>query len=94
MNRTPKRFVVECDGATTETMCKGRVAWALERLIEAGPQGVTPIGCPGPRWAAYVHKLRRLGIHIATVPERHEGPFPGRHARYVLLTKVKAVGHG
>lgn len=66
----------------------GRVLWALERLAEAGPMGCTPITKPSPRWAAYVHTLRGLGVPIDTIHEKHEGEFPGTHARYVLRATV------
>lgn len=66
----------------------GRVLWALERLVHAGPRGCTPISEPAPRWAAYVHTLRGLGVPIETINEEHEGDFPGTHARYVLRATV------
>src|SRR3712207_1299776 len=69
----------------------GRDAWALQMLIEAGERGVTPIDVPGPRWSGYVFKLRRLGILIETIHEQHGGPFPGRHARYVLRSQVMVL---
>ncbi len=31
----------------------GRFAWALQKLIEAGDAGVTPLDAPGPRWSGY-----------------------------------------
>jgi hypothetical protein len=77
------------DGA--ELRFKGRFAWALARLIGAGENGCTPIDHPGPRWSAYVHKLRRSGLSIETLGERHSGPYPGRHARYVLRSPVEVV---
>jgi hypothetical protein len=46
---------------------------------------------PGPRWSGYVFKLRRLGILIETLHEQHGGPFPGRHARYVLRSPVMVL---
>jgi hypothetical protein len=64
----------------------GRDAWALQQLIFAGPRGCTPIDVPGPRWSAYVFNLRRDGLEIETMWEEHNGPYPGRHARYVLRT--------
>ncbi|MEI4473356.1 winged helix domain-containing protein [Frigidibacter sp. MR17.24] len=67
---------------------KGRVRWALEALLRAGPHGCTPISDPGPRWSAYIHDLRALGLSIETVNEDHGGPFAGRHARYVLASTV------
>lgn len=73
----------------------GREAWALHRLIEAGEVGVTPVSEPtGPRWSAYIHKLRRAGLEIETITETHGGPFPGTHARYVLHSKVSLSGGG
>lgn len=71
---------------------RGRLQWALERLIAAEHIGCTPINEPGPRWAAYVHDLRKLGVCIETITERHSGAFPGTHARYVLRSKVRE-GH-
>jgi hypothetical protein len=69
----------------------GRAAWALAALIAAGEKGCTPIDHPGPRWSHYIHELRRAGIAIETVEERHAGPYPGRHARYVLRSAVEVV---
>lgn len=66
----------------------GRDAWALRALAQAGTRGCTPIDTPGPRWSAYVHKLRKAGFTIETVHEQHEGPFSGTHARYVLRNEV------
>lgn len=66
----------------------GRDRWALDELRKAGPKGCTPIDNPAPRWAAYVHDLRALGVHIETLHEPHEGPFPGFHGRYVLRSTV------
>jgi hypothetical protein len=77
-------------GAYTLDIC-GRDEWALRQLMAAGPKGCTPIDNPAPRWSAYIHKLRRMGIDIETVDERHGGPFPGRHARYVLHSLVQAL---
>ncbi|OWU69385.1 hypothetical protein ATO2_09875 [Roseovarius sp. 22II1-1F6A] len=71
---------------------KGRVRWALEHLIDAGRNGCTPIERPGPRWAAYVYKLRGMGLRIETVTEAHEGDFSGNHARYVLRSRVQRLG--
>ncbi len=67
----------------------GRDAWALRELHRAGAKGVTPIDTPGPRWSGYVYNLRKLGLVIETVHERHDGAFPGTHARYVLHTELK-----
>lgn len=70
----------------------GRDEWALLALICAGEKGCTPIDNPAPRWSAYVHKLRNMGFDIETITERHGKPFPGNHARYVLLSKVTCLG--
>jgi hypothetical protein len=35
-----------------------------------------------------VYDLRKLGIVIETIRERHDGPFAGEHARYVLRSPV------
>lgn len=67
---------------------KGRDRWALENLMQAGPRGCTPIDHPGPRWSAYVFKLRKAGVSIETIHEPHDGPFPGNHARYCLRSSV------
>lgn len=68
-------------------LVKGRNAWALLRLIEAGPRGVTPVDEPaGPRWSAYIFNLRKMRFDVETVHEPHGGSYPGNHGRYVLHT--------
>ena len=69
----------------------GRDAWALQRLIEAGAAGCTPIDQPAPRWSHYVFKLRRAGIAVETITESHGGTYAGHHARYVLHTPVTVI---
>lgn len=70
----------------------GRFGWALKNLVDAGKRGCTPIDHPGPRWSAYVHRLRKdYGLVIETVNEAHDGPFPGSHARYLLHTEVEII---
>jgi hypothetical protein len=67
----------------------GRDAWALGELITAGAAGCTPIDNPGPRWSGYVHKLRIVyGLNVETITEMHGGEYAGKHARYVLRSKV------
>ena len=80
--------VITADGQEHCVLVHGRDRWALECLLAAGELGCTPIDHPGPRWSAYVFKLRRLGIEIETVHESHDGPFRGRHARYILKSQV------
>jgi hypothetical protein len=83
--------VTAADGSDTfQLTLRGRLRWALDRLRDAGPAGCTPITEPaGPRWAAYIHGLRILGVEIETCHEPHGGDFPGTHARYVLRSTVK-----
>lgn len=70
---------------------EGREAWALNTLIQAGERGCSTIDRPAPRLSAYVHKLRKAGLIIETINERHRGQFPGTHGRYVLRSEVKPV---
>jgi len=83
------------DGRDVPLVLIGRNAWALLQLIEAGSVGCTPITHPGPRWSAYVHRLRHgYGLTIETLHEAHAGPFPGNHARYVLRSAVEVLETG
>jgi len=75
-----------CEPFTIEA--KGREAWALDRLIQSGPAGCTPMTQPAPRWSAYVHRLRAQGVPIETLHEPHDGAFSGIHGRYVLRAQV------
>jgi len=77
-----------------EQRLNGRLAWALHALITAGQKGCTPLENPGPRWSGYVHRLRLAGLPIETIGECHAGPYPGRHARYVLRANVEIVSLG
>ncbi len=79
----------------SEIELSGRTAWALDRLIEAGARGCSPLSEPaGPRWAAYVHRLRGLGIGIATHHVPHGGNFPGCHGKYVLQSEIEIIPEG
>lgn len=69
----------------------GRNAWALMQLLTEGERGCTPRTHPAPRWSAYVHDLRQMGIDIETIHERHGGAFPGNHGRYVLRSFVNVL---
>jgi hypothetical protein len=85
-------LVYHDDGDPFEIRASGRFDWALDELIKAGPRGIIPMENPAPRWSAYIHGLRSLGIEIDTVMEPHEGPFPGKHGRYVLQSLVLKGG--
>ena len=85
------RYQIATDTGSFTVNVKGRDEWALNQLRRAGRAGCTPIDHPAPRWSAYVHKLRRMGLNIETVNERHGGRFPGRHARYVLHGRVEPL---
>jgi len=67
----------------------GRQAWALQQLVASGATGVTPLERPAPRWSDYILQLRRSGLNIETIPEKHSGLFSGMHGRYVLHDKLK-----
>ena len=69
----------------------GRDAWAFRQLKNADLRGCTPIDHPGPLWSSYVHKLRKAGFSIETVTEAHDGPFAGKHARYVLRSEATVI---
>ena len=91
MNRLSVHAEIHDGTETRAIVIHGRDAWALCELVKAGAKGCTPIEQPGPRWSGYVHKLRKLGIHVVTIDERHGGPLAGRHARYVLQSTVRIV---
>ena len=77
------------DGSKPFTISlKGREAWALDQLMEAGVKGCTPIANPAPRWSAYVFDLRERGVPIETIHEPHGGEFSGTHGRYILRAQV------
>jgi hypothetical protein len=70
---------------------KGRDAWALDALLQAGERGVTPIERPAPRWSHYIHRLRQAGLVVETIHETHAGAYAGHHGRYVLRSEVVVV---
>jgi hypothetical protein len=79
------------EGETVRTIVPpGRVGWALGELIAAGGTGITSMENPAPRLAAYIHKAKHVfGISIESLTETHDGPYPGKHARYRLLSRVE-----
>jgi hypothetical protein len=74
-----------------EVEARGRDAWLLARLLQAGEAGVSPIENVGPRSSHYAMKLRRKGLSIETKEERHGGAFAGAHGRYILRSRVEVV---
>ena len=90
--RKRKFLVVEADNTAREIALVGRNAWALGELISAGTLGITALDYPGARIAAYVHMLRsEYGLLIETVDQKHDGPFAGTHAKYILKSDVIAA---
>jgi len=86
------KYAIKRNGKHIRTVTvKGRQKWALDELNKAGATGCTPIHHPAPRWSGYVFDLRVLGIEIETIHERHSGPFPGTHGRYVLRDSIVEV---
>jgi hypothetical protein len=70
----------------------GRNAQILDLLIDRGAAGLSAAEvAPGVRLAAHIERLRKAGVPINTVHERHGGPFAGHHARYRLAREVKRV---
>lgn len=86
--------ITSSGGNQLQIVVSGRVKWALMELCRAGHLGCTPIDNPAPRWAAYIHTLREMGVEIETITEAHEGDFPGHHARYVLRCHVSKAWKG
>ena len=74
----------------------GRDLQTLQALAERSANGLSSLEFPAMRLAAYVFNLRELGLDIETIREKHDGPFPGWHGRYVLHSQVKIAGgnHG
>ena len=93
--RRPKLYCICNDHADkpTRILLRGRNVETLERLIIAGPCGITAADFKsGTRLAAYIFALRELGCSIETRMEAHEGLYAGRHARYILQSIVKRGG--
>lgn len=84
--------VRQADGDAIIFRASGRIRWALDNLRKAGGTGCTPILQPAPRWSAYIHSLREMGVAIETIYEKHDGDFPGHHGRYVLRCEVTKCG--
>jgi hypothetical protein len=80
-------YVYDCpDGSARIIKPADRDAWALGELIFAGAAGCTPIDNPG------VFKLKHVyGLNIESITEMHGGDYAGKHARYVLRSRVLFV---
>ena len=76
----------------TKHQIEGAYTLRLRMLARIDARLMTPIDHPGPRWSGYVHKVRKLGLQIEAMTERHGGPFAGHHARYVLCLRVCILG--
>jgi len=90
MKRHKVRFLLE-DNDPVDLIAVGRDGWALSQLLNAGETGLTTLQNPAPRWSHYVYKLRRMGVNIATINEKHGGPYSGTHARYILQSKIRVL---
>ena len=69
-----------------------RVVWTLkypDRWVVVKDQKLVGYGKNKLR---LYQRLRKRGIDIVTLPERHDGDYPGNHARYVLKSAVSLVG--
>lgn len=84
-------YAIQTETGETVVQVTGRDEWALKELMREGRRGCTPIDNPGPRWSAYVFNLREQDFDILTMREKHSGPYPGTHARYVLRSVVLEV---
>ena len=70
---------------------RGRIAQTLHKLAAAGERGVSSIENVGPRLSHYVFVLRRSGVGVVTIDERHGGAYAGEHGRYRLTVPVQIV---
>jgi hypothetical protein len=87
-----RRFAVfSGDGSMQILELDGRPGWALDEMINARAEGITAINYPGMRLADAVFKLRQAGLTIETIHEPHGGEFKGRHARYILKSRVERL---
>ncbi|WP_376873329.1 hypothetical protein [Albirhodobacter sp. R86504] len=81
-------ILAQGDEAGRTLSLKGRAAWMLNQLIDAGPQGLVTAQFPGVRISAHVLDLRMKGLLISTEYEPNGGEFKGRHGRFTLMSKV------
>jgi hypothetical protein len=68
-----------------------RAMFLLDALYRAGASGITTIEFPGVRVSAGILHLRRAGVDVQTIYEKHSGEFAGRHGRFVLRSRVEPI---
>lgn len=78
-------------GDPFSVLVKGRQAWMLKQLLQAGEEGFTSKDAPGARVSQYVRMLRLIGVPIVTFRVPHGGQFPGTHGVYVLDCQVRRI---
>jgi hypothetical protein len=93
-NRQTEAWTIVLPSGEARTVApKGRPAWLLSHLVDAGARGLSARDLPaGLRVSGYVHTLRRLGVPIATAHKAHGGPFSGHHAVYRLDCEAEPLG--
>jgi hypothetical protein len=72
---------------------EGQESRTLQALVAAGSAGITALEVStwALRLAHHVWKLKKLGVTIDTVREKHAGPAPGVHGRYILRNSIEIV---
>jgi hypothetical protein len=72
---------------------EGQEARTLAALYDAGPAGITALEMStwALRLAHYVMKLKKQGLSIEMLREKHAGPVPGWHGRYVLRSQIEIL---
>lgn len=92
LKRRNKRLVVKALGPEGHPIVAlGQVARVLLAIAAAGETGITPLASEtwSLRLSDHIRKLKkRHGLHIVTLWARHDD---GRHARYVLRSKVSII---
>lgn len=89
MSKHIVKFRIEPDGVVQSAV--GRDAWCLEQLLRVGDRGFTSLENPAPRISHYIFKLRKAGLLIESIDEKHDGLYAGYHARYVLRSRVTVL---
>ena len=91
MSKITSRFKILDAGRVCQV--EGQEARTLAALHDAGSVGITALEVStwALRLAHYVMKLKRHGLAIDMVREKHSGPVPGWHGRYVLRTRIELL---